>query len=163
GPSPSSLSKQGRRVGRGRHSAAPFLYPAPVFRRPLASLAGKPKVRGHRLKLVLAALAPLTMLLVLAAAAVGALADEPSAEEHDGQVPFGDASAHEAAQGFPLAANEAETVTAGLGCVPDAPVRAYQIVAINVEMTLNRFLDYDPQGRMYILEEDLGRVRAEEA
>ena len=30
-------------------------------------------------------------------------------------------------------------------------------------MTLNRFLDHDPKGRMYVLEEELERVRQEEA
>jgi hypothetical protein len=103
------------------------------------------------------------MLLALAAAAVGVLADEQDVEDHSGHDPFADASAHEAGQGLLLASDpNSETVTAGPACSPDAPVRAYQIVAINVEMTLNRFLDYDPQGRMYVLEDDLGRVRAEE-
>jgi hypothetical protein len=35
-------------------------------------------------------------------------------------------------------------------------------VAIDLEITLNRYLDYDPEGRMYVLEDDLARVRAEE-
>jgi FtsP/CotA-like multicopper oxidase with cupredoxin domain len=36
-------------------------------------------------------------------------------------------------------------------------------VAINVDITLNRYLDHDPEGRMYVLAEELTRVRAEEA
>jgi hypothetical protein len=42
-------------------------------------------------------------------------------------------------------------------------VRVYDVVATNVEITLNRFLDHDPSGRMYVLQEELGRVRQEEA
>ena len=36
-------------------------------------------------------------------------------------------------------------------------------IAISVEITLNRFLDYHPVGRMYVLKEELKRVRMEEA
>ena len=43
------------------------------------------------------------------------------------------------------------------------PVREYDVVAIDLEITLNRYLDYDPEGRMYVLEEELERVRQEEA
>lgn len=42
-------------------------------------------------------------------------------------------------------------------------MRAYHVVAVNVEISLNRFLDHDPNGRMYVQEEDLPRVRQEEA
>ena len=56
-----------------------------------------------------------------------------------------------------------ETVYAGALCDSGAPVRAYQVAAINVEISLNRFLDYDPVGRMYVLEEDLARAIGEEA
>ena len=55
-----------------------------------------------------------------------------------------------------------ETVYSGLRCAPGAPVREYDVVAINVEITLNRYLDYDPDGRMYVLDEELGRVRQQE-
>ena len=54
-------------------------------------------------------------------------------------------------------------MTQGGRCPPGAPVREYRVAAINVEMTLNRFLDHDPKGRMYVLEEELERVRQEEA
>jgi hypothetical protein len=47
-------------------------------------------------------------------------------------------------------------------CDPQAPLREYQVVAIDVEITLNHFLDYDPNGVMYVLAEELARVRAEE-
>jgi len=72
-------------------------------------------------------------------------------------------NAHETSEGQTLGTNRAETVYAGALCPANAPVRAYNVVAINIEITLNRFLDYDPLGRMYVLEENLVRVRAEEA
>ena len=55
-----------------------------------------------------------------------------------------------------------ETVYAAARCPADAQVREFNAVAINVEITLNSFLDYDPIGRMYVLEDELPRVRAEE-
>ncbi len=71
---------------------------------------------------------------------------------------------HEAAEGQLLGSDHSvESVYQAPLCDPAAPVRAYDIAAINVEMTLNRYLDYDPEGRMYVLEEDLARVRQEEA
>lgn len=48
-------------------------------------------------------------------------------------------------------------------CGRNAPVRSYDAVAIRVDITVNRYLDHDPEGRMFVLEEDLERVRAEEA
>ena len=70
---------------------------------------------------------------------------------------------HEQNEGQTLGANKVESVYAGALCPANAPVRAYNVVAINVEITLNRFLDYDPNGRMYVLAENLARVRDEEA
>jgi hypothetical protein len=58
---------------------------------------------------------------------------------------------------------EEESVREGTRCAPDASVRRYDLVAINIEITLNRFLDYDPEGRMYALEEELAWARLEEA
>ena len=51
----------------------------------------------------------------------------------------------------------------GATCPSDTPVREYNVVAINVVITLNRFLDHDPHGRMFVLEEESARVRREEA
>lgn len=48
-------------------------------------------------------------------------------------------------------------------CAGGAPVRVYQAVAVAVDITVNRFLDHDPDGRMFVLEQDLDRVRTEEA
>ena len=55
-----------------------------------------------------------------------------------------------------------ENVSPGPRCPSTARARAYQIVSINAEITLNRFLDYDPNGRMYVLEEELERAKQEE-
>ncbi len=73
-------------------------------------------------------------------------------------------SGHAADEGLLLGpAAEDEPVVPGGRCPKGAPVRAFDLLAINVEITLNRYLDYDPQGRMYVLAEDVARVRAEEA
>lgn len=47
-------------------------------------------------------------------------------------------------------------------CPASAPVRHYDISAINVEITLNMWLDYYP-GYMYVLTENIVKVREEEA
>jgi FtsP/CotA-like multicopper oxidase with cupredoxin domain len=147
---------------RSRHGTASFVYPARVLRRSFFTKRNKPQRRRPRFRLALAALAPLALLGVLAAAAVGALAEEQPTTDDSALDAFTNASAHEAA-GFQLAASSGETVQPGPACGPSAPLRRYDVVAINVEMTLNRFLDYEPRGLMYVLEEDLPRVRAEEA
>jgi hypothetical protein len=73
-------------------------------------------------------------------------------------------TAHEAGEGLLLGSDFGqESVYQGRLCDPAAPVREYNIVAIHVEITLNRYLDYDPEGRMYVLAEELERVRQEEA
>ena len=59
--------------------------------------------------------------------------------------------------------SDRETVYAGALCDPTAPLRDYSLVAINVEISLNRYLDYDHMGRMYVLEDRLEQVREEEA
>jgi FtsP/CotA-like multicopper oxidase with cupredoxin domain len=75
----------------------------------------------------------------------------------------GEPAGHQAAEGFVLtAASDPGTAPAGRGCAGAAPVRSYDVVAINVDITLNRYLDHDPAGRMYVLEQDLARVRTEE-
>ncbi len=70
---------------------------------------------------------------------------------------------HQGSEGLTLGSAGKETVYAGALCDASAPVREYDLLAINVEITLNRFLDYDPEGRMYVLKEELKRVRMEEA
>lgn len=74
------------------------------------------------------------------------------------------ANAHETDEGLLLASDSnVESVYAGRHCEATDPVREYDVVAISLEITLNRYLDYDPEGRMYVLEEELARVRQEEA
>ena len=51
----------------------------------------------------------------------------------------------------------------GAKCSPEATVKSFDVAAINLEITLNRFLDYDPEGRMFVLEEELDRAKQEEA
>jgi hypothetical protein len=69
---------------------------------------------------------------------------------------------HQGSEGFLLSEQTEETVRKGAGCAKGAMVAEYDIVAINVDITLNRYLDHDPQGRMYALKDDLPRVRQEE-
>ena len=51
--------------------------------------------------------------------------------------------------------------TSGGRCPASAPVRKYDISAINVEISLNMWLDFYP-GYMYVLTENLEKVREEE-
>src|SRR5262247_2083643 len=72
-------------------------------------------------------------------------------------------SGHEKSEGVTLTSDQRrESVRSGARCPATARARTYEVVAINVEITLNRFLDHDPQGRMYVLKNDLARVRQEE-
>lgn len=74
------------------------------------------------------------------------------------------ASGHEQSEGLRLAGDPtSETMRPGERCPPTAPVRDYRIVAVNVDITLNRYLDHDPNGRAYVLEADVQRLRLEEA
>lgn len=57
----------------------------------------------------------------------------------------------------------AAPASASKPCPKGAPVRRYDVVAIAVDITLNRYLDHDPKGLMYVLAGDLPRVRDEEA
>jgi FtsP/CotA-like multicopper oxidase with cupredoxin domain len=85
-----------------------------------------------------------------------------NAQAHDpghGRHPDG----HEASEGVVLAAAAAETVGDGSTCAGGTPLRSYDVVALAVEITLNRFGDHDPDGRMYALAGDVARIRAEEA
>ncbi|HIE65476.1 MAG: multicopper oxidase domain-containing protein [Nitrospira sp.] len=54
-----------------------------------------------------------------------------------------------------------ETVTGGGHCPSNAPVKKLDITAINVEITLNQWLDFHP-GYMYVLTENVKGVREEE-
>ncbi len=47
------------------------------------------------------------------------------------------------------------------GCLQGSPVRRYDVSAVSVPIPLNRFGDYDPQGAMYVLDEELPKVQAQ--
>ena len=67
------------------------------------------------------------------------------------------------ANGLLMSNPEAEPVSMKGGlCPKSAPVKHYDISAINAEITLNQWLDYYP-GYMYVLTEDIDKVREEEA
>jgi manganese oxidase len=51
----------------------------------------------------------------------------------------------------------------GTPCPAGAPVKSFDVNAINLDITLNRFLDHDPLGQMYVLKDAEAAVRAEEA
>ncbi|MDP9320328.1 MAG: hypothetical protein M3P16_04445 [Chloroflexota bacterium] len=75
-----------------------------------------------------------------------------------------DGSNHELAEGILLGpVAEPATPPPPAICPANAPVRSYEVTAIDVDITYNRYLDHDPEGRMYVLDTDLDRVRAEEA
>ncbi|MBH0184379.1 MAG: hypothetical protein HP477_02860, partial [Nitrospira sp.] len=77
--------------------------------------------------------------------------------------PFQGAGAHAMQQGILLVAEDPDKVkvTQGARCPAHAPVRAYDITTINIEITVNRFGDFYP-GYMYALTEQLKGVREEE-
>ena len=56
---------------------------------------------------------------------------------------------------------EPVAMTGGGKCPATAPVKQYNISTINVEITLNQWLDFYP-GYMYVLDEELDKVREEE-
>ena len=56
---------------------------------------------------------------------------------------------------------EPVAATSGGKCPATAPVRQYNVSAINVEITLNQWLDFYP-GYMYALDEDMEKIREEE-
>ncbi len=70
---------------------------------------------------------------------------------------------HESDEGLLLGQETGESVYEGGRCGPDAPVKTFDVAAINIEISLNRYLDFDPIGRMYVLEQDLERARLEES
>ncbi|HEY6262505.1 MAG TPA: multicopper oxidase domain-containing protein, partial [Nitrospiraceae bacterium] len=76
---------------------------------------------------------------------------------------FQGAGAHAMQQGVLLVAEDMDKVKVSQGarCPAQAPVRAYDISAINVEITVNRFGDFYP-GFMYALTGNVAGIRAEE-
>jgi FtsP/CotA-like multicopper oxidase with cupredoxin domain len=74
-------------------------------------------------------------------------------------------SGHEDAEGLKLIPAVGETVRGGgaSDCGDRDRVRRYDVSAIAVDITVNRYLDHDPQGRMYALDGEVARIRREEA
>ena len=72
-------------------------------------------------------------------------------------------AAHQLGMGYLLGPAEQVTgkINAGGHCPSGIPVKSYHVMAINVEITLNQWGDYFP-GYMYVLEEEVARVREEE-
>ncbi|MBI5672914.1 MAG: multicopper oxidase domain-containing protein [Nitrospirae bacterium] len=77
--------------------------------------------------------------------------------------PFQGAGSHAMQQGVLLVADDMDKVkvTQGGRCPATAPVRPYDVTAMNVEITVNRFGDFYP-GFMYALTEHVAGVREEE-
>ena len=61
-----------------------------------------------------------------------------------------------------LARASPSTTDGSAGCSDGAPVRGVRLVALAVDITLNRYGDHDPDGRMYALASDVECVRAAE-
>ena len=72
-----------------------------------------------------------------------------------------------AAPAFVLSMQGAEQARAlagpGQPCPTDAPVKTFSVTALDVKIPLNRFGDNDPAGKMYVLNEAIPAVRAQEA
>ena len=62
-----------------------------------------------------------------------------------------------------IAPDSAGAIVDANGCEVGAPVRTYDVAAINVEITLNAYGDHDPNAFMYVLEDRIADVRAQEA
>lgn len=71
------------------------------------------------------------------------------------------ADAHAMMQGIPLRISSEESVREGGRCPSTAPVKTFDVSAINIEITISRFLDYFP-GYLFVLTDDLPKVREEE-
>lgn len=74
-----------------------------------------------------------------------------------------DPSGHQALEGLGLVAVPHAELSRTTTCPRGAPVRAYEVSALAVDITLNRYGDHDPQGRMYALRNHVGAVRAQAA
>ena len=69
---------------------------------------------------------------------------------------------HEGDEGLVLRPAPEESVAGAAACTNGAAVRQYDIVALAVDITLNRYGDHDPEGRMYALASEVASVREAE-
>ncbi len=79
-----------------------------------------------------------------------------------GGAPAGEPSGHEHDEGLVLRPTVEETVAGDGRCLNGVPTRDYDVVALAVDITLNRYGDHDPEGRMYALSTDVEAVQAAE-
>lgn len=86
------------------------------------------------------------------------------AQERGGH-PEGAPHGHEGGEGLSLqpAITESVTTNGQAGCARGLTERRYDVDAIAVPITLNRYGDHDPEGLLYALADDVERVRAEAA
>ena len=83
------------------------------------------------------------------------------AHDHDSHAHSHTDAGHEQSEGFTLAA-QTGTTPAGSACKPSMPRREIALSAIAVDVTLNRFGDHDPRGRMFAFTDLTDEIRAEE-
>ncbi|MDX6196987.1 MAG: hypothetical protein QOJ79_138 [Actinomycetota bacterium] len=69
---------------------------------------------------------------------------------------------HLAAEGLQLVAAPTGAPPPGGACATTATVRRYDVVAVAVDLPLNRWGDHDPLGRSFVLAADVDRARADE-
>ncbi|HVL89196.1 MAG TPA: multicopper oxidase domain-containing protein, partial [Actinomycetota bacterium] len=101
-------------------------------------------------------------LAIAAAILIASIPAAPAALPTPKRASHGDAAAgHEAAEGYTLAAQERET-GAGGPCPDGSPRREVSLTAIAVTVTLNRFGDHDPDGRMFAFTDAIAAIRVEE-
>ena len=120
---------------------------------PAIAVAGSPRIFLDRA----AEIVQSASLVVKALSPAQAPLPDPAQHVHDG------VAGHEASEGFLLEASPDRRRGGPFPrCVTGVRVREYDVVALNVDISLNRYLDHDPEGRMFALAEDVDRVRAEE-
>ena len=73
-----------------------------------------------------------------------------------------DPSGHQGLEGLGLVSLPHGEMARTTTCPRGAPVRRYDVVALAVDITINRYGDHDPQGRVYALASHVQRVREEE-
>ena len=88
--------------------------------------------------------------------------DKEAEKKSSGGAYVSTSEAHAIMQGTPLRITNEEAVSTGGFCPASAPVKSFDVSAINAEITINRFMEFYP-GYLYVLTEDMDKVRAEEA
>ena len=76
--------------------------------------------------------------------------------------PGDQASSHEESVGLKLVKQDDGNDPPGTTCAPGAFVRDEHVTALAVDITVNRYGDHDPRGRMFAFDDEVARVRDEE-